>query len=548
MGILSKKQKQLIEYRIGASEDAFGAVNLLIEHKHYNAALNRLYIGLFHHLAAFLASRGDEASSIEDVFDKLRHWEGNELSYSDKDNIDQLEELAAEADPRPFYSVGLEVVEQKGTIAKRIISKLEKLIHQPVDFVPEILGLMKKHGVALEEDSDQPLPHSDKLIKFIDSQVLKSEKAHSAFLHFVKDISDLRSEGALEIILEQEIATLGHEKKDQLEELCSEAITELKGYDLPSYTSKIVTKKTGPTNGKQQKNIESTARDEEHKPEVKVSKNPRPVLVPWDFSELSTKALDHAINFAKTARTPICLLHIVKKQSEILPAEEKISTIIQQKTGDTGLVFDTVVKPGNIFTDISEEADNRRAQLVVMGTHGIKGMQKITGSWALKVIADTKAPFMVIQDKPKNDRIENIVFPVTHVRDIKKMLNEVQLLHELYQTTFHLVRLEKYPTESFKKQSVTNFVFVRSFMKHNGISYTENVVGGTKNYYEAALKHAKKTKADLVFVLTTKDINSLDYVMGADEQKVIANPDKMAVLCVNPKHAKAYSIGAVGSY
>ena len=47
-----------------------------------------------------------------------------------------------------------------------------------------------------------------------------------------------------------------------------------------------------------------------------------------------------------------------------------------------------------------------------MGTHGMKGMQKLTGSWALKVIVKSKVPFIVVQDPPADqERYHNIVFP-----------------------------------------------------------------------------------------------------------------------------------------
>jgi hypothetical protein len=38
----------------------------------------------------------------------------------------------------------------------------------------------------------------------------------------------------------------------------------------------------------------------------------------------------------------------------------------------------------------------------------------------------------------------------------------------------------------------------------------------------------------MIVVLTTKNINFQDYVLGADEQKIIANSAKIPVMCVNP--------------
>ena len=64
-----------------------------------------------------------------------------------------------------------------------------------------------------------------------------------------------------------------------------------------------------------------------------------------------------------------------------------------------------------IFSTIGEVATEIDANLVIMGTHGIRGMQKLTGSWALKVIVGSKAPFLVVQGPPESDQLHDIVFP-----------------------------------------------------------------------------------------------------------------------------------------
>ena len=68
------------------------------------------------------------------------------------------------------------------------------------------------------------------------------------------------------------------------------------------------------------------------------------------------------------------------------------------------------ISKGSIFTAIAEYANEKDASLVVMGTHGMKGMQKLTGSWALKVIVKSKVPFIVVQDPPQTRKDIIILF------------------------------------------------------------------------------------------------------------------------------------------
>ena len=51
----------------------------------------------------------------------------------------------------------------------------------------------------------------------------------------------------------------------------------------------------------------------------------------------------------------------------------------------------------------------KNAVAIIMGTHGSKGMQKVFGSFAMKVIISTTVPFMIVQDNSEIKNIKNIV-------------------------------------------------------------------------------------------------------------------------------------------
>jgi nucleotide-binding universal stress UspA family protein len=127
------------------------------------------------------------------------------------------------------------------------------------------------------------------------------------------------------------------------------------------------------------------------------------IIVPWDFTHISEYALEYAINAAHALEKEIFLLHIVNKEAteeqekEALKKLEKQAGEILQKYQ---IQVQPVVRKGSIFNVISDYASEVKAALVVMGTHGVTGTQKITGSWALKVIIGSKVPFLVVQEKP----------------------------------------------------------------------------------------------------------------------------------------------------
>jgi nucleotide-binding universal stress UspA family protein len=251
--------------------------------------------------------------------------------------------------------------------------------------------------------------------------------------------------------------------------------------------------------------------------------------------------------FAPILGGTIYLLHIVKKNKEIEPTKAKLKKIADEAYAKYKIKPEVLVKEGNIFKTITEIANDNRAKLVVMGTHGIKGIQKLTGSWALKVISGTNTPFVVVQDAPRAQKIENIVFPVDYTKENKQKLKQARLLAKYYDINFTLVVAKDISNVHFSRKTKTNLNYVKVFFKQNNIRYEVKAIEGTESSTEAALKYAAEHLPDLIMILTTKNLNIQDYMLGAEEQKIIANPQKIPVMVINPRKVIYSSYGAFGN-
>ncbi|MEA2041504.1 MAG: universal stress protein [Bacteroidota bacterium] len=259
-----------------------------------------------------------------------------------------------------------------------------------------------------------------------------------------------------------------------------------------------------------------------------------PIIVPWDFSELAEYAFLHALNLAKAFRYDIVLANIVKRDADIDASKEKLEKIATKYESEYGIRPYTTVQSGSIFSVISELISETKASFAVMGTHGIKGMQKFTGSWALKVIIGSQAPFIVVQGPPKKtDKFENIVFPIDFKFSSKEKLAWAQFMSKQYDSVFHLC----YNTSSdpgFRKKINANITLAQNFLTERGVNYEIINLKGN-NLSADAVAYAKKIDAGMIMIATTKNISFQDYVLGASEQKIIANIEKIPVMCVNPK-------------
>lgn len=266
-------------------------------------------------------------------------------------------------------------------------------------------------------------------------------------------------------------------------------------------------------------------------------KTKRPILVTWDFTQKSEFGLEHGVNLAKHLNTTVTLIHIVKKDKEIDPAQVKMDALADETAKKYNVKIDTVVPVGTIFTTISEVATDIHAEMVIMGTHGMKGMQKLVGSWALKVIAGSKVPFIVVQAAPTSHGFQKIVFPIDFRKENKEKINWIYYIGRLYNSTFYIIK-DRVTDIKFRKGVHSNMMFTEKFLRSNEIPYEIHTASGKKDFTHETIEFAREIDADLLLIMTTKDITVADYVLGASEQQIISNQYEIPVMCINPRPGK----------
>lgn len=267
------------------------------------------------------------------------------------------------------------------------------------------------------------------------------------------------------------------------------------------------------------------------------TKAKKPILITWDFTQKSEFALEHGINLAKHLNTDITLIHIVKKDKEVDAAQVKMDALAGETGKKSNLKINTVVPVGTIFTTITEVATDIHAEMVIMGTHGMKGMQKLVGSWALKVIAGSKVPFIVVQAAPTSHGFQKIVFPLDFRKENKEKINWIYYIGRLYNSTFYIIK-DRVTDKKFKKGVHSNLMFTEKFLRSNEVPYEIHTAPGKKDFTHETIEFAHEIKADLLLIMTTKDITTFDYVLGASEQQIISNSYEIPVMCINPRPGK----------
>jgi len=135
------------------------------------------------------------------------------------------------------------------------------------------------------------------------------------------------------------------------------------------------------------------------------------VLVPFDGSEFSKKALSRALEMAKAEGTQITVLYVIPRYEEMmefyrsesirksLTAEaEKVIKQATDMAAGQGITVKTAIRDGHAADEIVKSAAQFENDLIAMGTYGWKGMSKaIMGSTTNRVISNANCPILVVK-------------------------------------------------------------------------------------------------------------------------------------------------------
>ena len=135
------------------------------------------------------------------------------------------------------------------------------------------------------------------------------------------------------------------------------------------------------------------------------------ILLPFDGSEFSRKALSHAYALAKDERAEITALYVIPRYEEMIDfmktdsirkslysEAERIIEIAKQGISINGVTLATSIEEGHAGDKIIETANRMKNDLIVIGSHGWRGVNKaILGSTTERVIMNSSCPILVVK-------------------------------------------------------------------------------------------------------------------------------------------------------
>jgi nucleotide-binding universal stress UspA family protein len=143
------------------------------------------------------------------------------------------------------------------------------------------------------------------------------------------------------------------------------------------------------------------------------------ILIATDGSELADRALDHGLQLAKLAGSEVTIVTVTEPATligggyatvagtvidplpELIEAQDKAARDLlarmAKRAADQGVTVKTVLVDNSFPAEgIVATAANIGAELIVMGSHGRRGLDRLLlGSQTNNVLAHTKVPVLV---------------------------------------------------------------------------------------------------------------------------------------------------------
>jgi len=142
----------------------------------------------------------------------------------------------------------------------------------------------------------------------------------------------------------------------------------------------------------------------------------RRILYPSDFSPASRPAFKRAVELAKSLRSQLLIVHVMAPlpiigegyitsetvetllQSQRHAAQRQLRVLVARAKAAGVRVSSLLVETGMTHEQIVRVVRRKRADMIVMGTHGRTGLTRLLlGSVAARVIATARCPVLTVR-------------------------------------------------------------------------------------------------------------------------------------------------------
>ena len=271
------------------------------------------------------------------------------------------------------------------------------------------------------------------------------------------------------------------------------------------------------------------------------------ILVPVDFSERSSEALDFAIQFNKKVHGQIILMHAIVLpattffssgeidlnymksfyQAEYLKGTHNQLEEWAKRIAEADQKYTTRLKYGHPFEKVNELITDEKVDWIVIGSNGASGIKEFfVGSLTERVIRHASCPVITVKGKANISSMKSLVFASSLFEDEDWVALKAKELQELLDLNMHIVKVKtphNYLTEEVAKEQLGKFV------KRNFLERCSKSTIKADYPEEGIVAFAEEVKAGMI-VMGTHAKTGLAHLFGGSRAEDVANHSDIPVV------------------
>ncbi|MBC8146478.1 MAG: universal stress protein [Bacteroidetes bacterium] len=276
------------------------------------------------------------------------------------------------------------------------------------------------------------------------------------------------------------------------------------------------------------------------------------IIAAVDFSESSVNSVEHAITIAEKARTGVVMVWVNKHgtskalisdkfNEQIIEVESKFLELIDKYRSRLNYgKIEYKIRNGKVYDEIAEEARERKAMLIIAGTHGSSGFEQFwIGSNANKLVATAPCPVITIREGINiNRNLERIILPLDHTIETRQKVGIATRMAHYFKATIHILciyttntKMDHYKVEGYGDM-------VEKHFKEYDIKYERETVK-SDNPTKTTIDYAKKIDANLLIIMTEQVFSTKNLWLGTYAQQMV-NQSIIPVLSVRSQSIYDY--------
>ena len=269
----------------------------------------------------------------------------------------------------------------------------------------------------------------------------------------------------------------------------------------------------------------------------------RVILVPWDFSEDSEKALAHAYQLAQMVGDNVMLVHFIRRPSLLIGAgareklhkqeieaqeklkkevdrlsrlfeakrEELRQSLEQEEYQDRKVQSVTILPYVLVYRNISKSLAALYASMgvnlvVTTANYRLPNKKQLNMLAVLRKVKSgrlTTVPFILVKQLPTHRYYTDVVLPLDFNKNFKESIRWVAYLSSYYHCNVNIIKAPAKNAEA-KQGIASNTYFTKKILDASNVVYGIKNADRNKEFRFEVENFVKEIDADLVMVMTDR--------------------------------------------